>query len=568
MTLLPMRDYQRECVEAVERAWEGGMRRPGVVLPTGAGKTVVFAHAIDRWRRANAGRRALVVAHRHELIEQAAGKLRSVMPGTRVGIVKANRNETLYPVVVASIQTLIQQSRRRQLLDVGLIVVDEAHHAAAPTYVTTLQHFGALSRGLAGRDGDALALGVTATMIRGDDKALGEIWQDVVYSRSIAEMIAEGWLVRPRGIRVRVQDLDLGGVRKYRGDYSEASLGAAIEDSLAPEAVAKAMAEHAMLPDGTVRPTLLFAPLVRTAELFRDALRDAGFTSEVLSGKSAPDERERVLAAFRRREVQILCNAMLFTEGTDLPLVSCLVIARPTLNPGLYVQMVGRALRPDIGKDDALVLDVVGVAQRHRLAAPVDLFGTEAADGLEDDDEDQPTWEESDESDKDATAEQVGALSLDDFEPSWRNGPIVSEHIDLFHGSDSVWLRTSGAGVWFLAPGERYIAIVPGQAGGYDVVSMHQTRRGDSQWIAQGVESLSYAMAWAEDSVTPTERRLTTRQQSWRASGPTSEQRRLAKRLGVEIQRGMTAGELRSRCMVIAATFRIDPGIPAYLARR
>lgn len=556
-----MRDYQRECVEAVERAWEGGMRRPGVVLPTGAGKTVVFAHAIDRWRRKNAGRRALVVAHRHELIEQAASKLRSVMPGTRVGIVKANRNETLYPVVVASVQTLAQESRRRQLLDVGLVVVDEAHHGAAPTYVTVLEHFGALGK----QDGDALALGVTATMVRGDDKALGEIWQDVVYSRSIAEMIAEGWLVRPRGIRVRVQDLDLGGVRKYRGDYSEASLGAALEDSLAPEAVAKAMHEHAVLPDGTVRPTLLFAPLVRTAELFRDALRDAGFSAEVLSGKSAPEERERVLAAFQRREVQILCNAMLFTEGTDLPLVSCLVIARPTLNPGLYVQMVGRALRPDIGKDDALVLDVVGVAQRHRLAAPVDLFGTESADSLEDGDDEQEIDErESDEE----PAEQVGALSLLDFEPSWRNGPIVSEHIDLFHGSDSVWLRTSGAGVWFLAPGERYIAIVPGQAGGYDVVSMHQTRRGDSTWIAQGVESLSYAMGWAEDSVTPAERRLTTRQQSWRAGGPTTEQRRLAKRLGIEVQRGMTAGELRSRCMVVAATFRIDPGIPAYLARR
>jgi superfamily II DNA or RNA helicase len=556
-----MRDYQRECVEAVERAWEGGMRRPGVVLPTGAGKTVVFAHAIDRWRRANVGRRALVVAHRHELIEQAASKLRSVMPGTRVGVVKANRNETLYPVVVASIQTLIQQSRRRQLLDVGLIVVDEAHHAAAPTYVTVLEHFGALG---AGQDG-AKALGVTATMVRGDDKALGEIWQDVVYSRSIAEMIAEGWLVRPRGIRVRVQDLDLGGVRKYRGDYSETALGAALEDSLAPEAVAKAMAEHAMLPDGTVRPTLLFAPLVRTAELFRDALRDAGFSAEVLSGKSTPEERERVLESFKRRDVQIVCNAMLFTEGTDLPLVSCLVIARPTLNPGLYVQMVGRALRPDIGKDDALVLDVVGVAQRHRLAVPVDLFGTESADGLEDggiigDAEFESEFE-------DESKIEQSALSLDDFEPSWRNGPIVSEHIDLFHGSDSVWLRTSGAGVWFLAPGERYIAILPGQAGGYDVVTMHQTRRGDSKWIAQGVESLSYAMGWAEDSVTAAERRLTTREQSWRATTPTTEQRRLAKRLGIEIQRGMTAGELRSRCMVVAATFRIDPGIPAYLAR-
>jgi hypothetical protein len=228
--------------------------------------------------------------------------------------------------------------------------------------------------------------------------------------------------------------------------------------------------------------------------------------------------------------------------------------------------MVGRALRPDIGKDDALVLDVVGVAQRHRLAAPVDLFGTESAEPLEADEQD--IEEEREQLEAEERDEQGGALSFDDFEPSWRNGPIVSEHIDLFHGSDSVWLRTSGAGVWFLAPGERYIAIVPGQAGGYDVVTMHQTRRGDSKWIAQGVESLSYAMGWAEDSVTPAERSKTTREQSWRLEKPSWQDRSLAKRLGIEVQRGMTAGELRSRCMVVAATFRIDPGIPAYLARR
>jgi superfamily II DNA or RNA helicase len=551
MTLLKMRDYQVECVEAVERAWEGGMRRPGVVLPTGAGKTVVFSHVIDRWRLRNHGRRALVVAHRTELIEQAAAKLRSVMPDTRIGIVKANRNDTLYPVVVASVQTLAQERRRRQLLDVGLVVIDEAHHGAARTYVDVLTHYGALGQ----QDGqDAVALGVTATMVRGDDKALGEIWQDVVYSRSIAEMISGGWLVRPRGLFVRVDDLDLGGVRKSRGDYSEAALGAALEDSLAPEAVAKAMVEH-----GGDRPTLLFAPLVRTAELFRDALRDAGFTAEMLSGETPADERARVLEAFRRREVQILCNAMLFTEGTDLPLVSCIVIARPTLNPGLYVQMVGRGLRPDIGKDDALVLDVVGASRKHRLAAPVDLFGTESAEGSEDDQDLDDLLEAEEQEIK-----EQSSIALEDLEPSWRNGPIVAEHVDLFHGSDSVWLRTA-AGVWFLAPGGRYVAIVPGRRGGYDVISMHQTRQGDSRWVVQAVESLSYAMAWAEDDVTPAERSQVTREQSWRLAAPSWTDRQRAKRMGVVLERGMTAGELRSRCMVVAATQRIDSRLPDYL---
>lgn len=556
-----MRDYQRETVEAVERAWAGGMRRPASVLPTGAGKTVVFAHIGKRWRERHAHdgpHRVLYLAHRTELIEQAAAKLHDVMPGQRVGVVKASRNETMAPHVVASVQTLRTQTRRAQLFDVGLVVVDEAHHACADSYVAVLRHFGALGdEGYRDyRRAPAVALGVTATMIRGDDRALGEVWQDVVYSRSISDMIAGGWLVRPRGKRVRVADLDLRGVRKLAGDYSGKQLGAAIEQSLAPEAVAKAMAEHA-----GDRPTILFAPLVSTAVLFRDALRDAGFTAEVVSNETAPDERRRVLEAFRRREVQVLCNAMLFTEGTDLPLASCVVIARPTLNPGLYVQMVGRVLRPDIGKDDALVLDVVGASTRHRLTAPLELFGTEGIDGLEDEDPAEQDGDETAAVDEELTLDAIGG-ALD--EPDWVNGPTVAEDVDLFHGSDSVWLQTA-AGVRFLAPGDRYVAIVPGQRGGYDVISMHQTRRGESRWIAQGVQSLSYALAWAEDDITPAERSRTTRDRSWRATRPDSSLRRWAKQAGVQILPGMTTGEVKNRCAVVAATWRIDSYLPTYL---
>jgi superfamily II DNA or RNA helicase len=558
--LLPMRDYQREAVGASEQAWEGGMRRPALVLPTGAGKTVVFAHAGQRFRK-RTGKRILYLAHRTELIEQAAARLHDVMPGERIGIVKAARNETLAPHVVASVQTLRQVSRRAQLLDVGLVVVDEAHHAAADSYVAVLAHFGALSvNGSVGyRGNNAVALGVTATMVRGDDRALGEVWQDVVYSRSIADMIRDGWLVRPRGKRVRVADLDLRGVRKLAGDYSGKQLGAALEDSLAPEAVAKAVAEHA--PD---RPAILFAPLVSTAELFCEALREAGFTAEVVSGETPPDVRRSLLEDFRARRVQILCNAMLFTEGTDLPLTSCIIIARPTLNPGLYVQMVGRALRPDIGKDDCLVLDVVGATQKHRLTAPVELFGTESLFAMLDEDElaDQEDGEQ-DAIELEEAIDGAGGGRGSDV-PDWRDGPLVTEDVDLFHGSDSVWLQTA-AGVWFLAPGERYIAVVPGRFGGYDVVSMHQTRQGDSRWIAEAVQSLAYAMAWAEDDVTPAERSRVTRAQSWRATRPDAKLRRKAAQAGIEITKDMTVGEINNRAAVIAGTWRIDSYLPAYL---
>jgi superfamily II DNA or RNA helicase len=564
--LLPMRDYQRAAVEAAEAAWERGITRPATVLPTGAGKTVVFAHQGQRFRQRNPGKRVLYVAHRTELIEQAAAKLRDVMPGERIGIVKATRNETLAPHVVCSVQTLAQPTRRMQLMNVGLVVIDEAHHAAAASYVTLLEHFGAFGTkpyGEYGRPGaGAVALGVTATMIRGDDLALGDIWQDIVYTRSIADMIRDRWLVRPVGKRVRVADLDLSGVRKLAGDYSGAQLGAALEGSLAPEAVAKAMVEHA--PD---RPTILFAPLVSTAGLFRDALREAGFTAELVYDKTPREERRRVLNDFRAGKVQVLCNAMLFTEGTDLPNCSCIVIARPTLNPGLFIQMVGRGLRPSptTGKTDCLVLDVVGASARHRLVLSPELFGTESVIGtMFDEDEAAEAAEQGDTLELDEAL--PGELGAGAPEPEFVNGMMISEEVDLFHGSDQVWLTTA-AGVWFLAPGDRYIAVVPGRHGGYDVVTMHQTRLGDSAYIAEGIQSLDYAMGHAADAVTAVEKRRTAREQSWRAQRPDRALRTMAKRMGIAIDPDAMAGEVRNACMVAAATWRIDSRLPAYLQR-
>lgn len=554
MSILPLRDYQAACVDAVEGAWGRGMRRPAAVLPTGAGKTVVFAHLIRRggWRRERFAR-ALVLAHRTELIEQAARTLKSISPDLRVGIVKASRNETLADVIVGSVQTLATERRRRQLLDVGLVVVDEAHHATAATYRRVLEDLGCFAG--SGEGGAAVALGVTATMSRGDGGALGAIWQDVVYRESIADMIAAGWLVRPRGIRVKVDDLDLSQVKRVRGDYSESQLGEAIEASMAPEAIAKALREHA-----GDRPTLLFAPLVRTAEIIRDALRDAGFTAEVVSALTSPDERRRIVEDFRARRVQVLCNAMVFTEGTDLPLASCVVVARPTTHAGLYVQMVGRVLRPDQGKDDALVLDVVGASQKHALAAHVELFGEEPKPDRERDD-----LEEDDLDEGELTLAEGLGLRLD--EESWANGPLKSVEVDLFHGSASAWLRTR-AGVWFIPAGERYIAIIPGdpgQMGGYDVVEMHRYSIGRSAWVQRGVSELAYAMAWAEAAVTPSERSTALRERSWRARRPSVKQRDLAARYGVMISPDMHSGEVSSRISVELASRRIDHRLPAYV---
>lgn len=565
------------------------MQRLGATLPTGGGKTVVFTHLIkrahEREESAAAAGQSLVLAHRTELVDQAVAKVRAVAPGLRCGIVKANANGTMAPVVVASVQTLANETRRRQLLRVRRIIVDEAHHGAAKSYMDILTHFGAFDP-----ESGVKVLGVTATMSRGDKRALGSVWQEVIAGPSIADMIGEGWLVRPRGLRIRVQGLDLSRVKRTRGDYQADSLGQALEDADAPGAIVKAMREHA-----GDRPTIVFAPLVHTAEMIRDAARADGFTAELVHGGTPADERKRIVESFRRRETQILCNAMVFTEGTDLPLASCCVIARPTTHPGLYVQMVGRVLRPDIGKTDALVLDVVGASTKHGLHAHVELFGEGESDEIERDPCGCGPWSdgmacscgrrrcveecacgggrgcgcprpEGDDELDDGELTMESALGVDPaMEESWRNGALVAEQVDLFHASKAAWLRTH-AGVFFLPAGERYLAVLPCWEGGYNVASIGKYAGSGWRWLLpEPVESFSYATAWAEADVTPTEASIARKGRSWRGAKPTEKTAALARRWGVVVSPDMTGGEVSSRITVKMASHRIDAGLPAWM---
>lgn len=551
-----LRGYQHDAVAAAHAAHER-IDRPAEVLATGAGKSIILAEVARSSRHGAAGgKRTLVVAHREELVEQNAQKVRDVAPDLRVGVVMAERNETQGHVVSGSIQTFARDMRRKQLRDVGLVIIDEAHHAAADSYVSLLRYFGCF-------DGRAKALGFTATMSRGDERALGDVWQDVVYVKDTSELVAEGYLVRPAGIRVRVDDLDLSKVRKQAGDFSDRGLGAAIEDSLAPKKIAEALREHA-----ADRQTILFAPLVHTAEVIRDELREAGFTAEVVSAKTPKDERRRLLQAYRDGAVQVLCNAMIFTEGTDLPMTSCIVVARPTMSASLFIQMIGRGLRLWPGKTDCVVLDVVGATGRHRLAAPVELWGDE---GITLEDATELLGPDGDAEQLDDLEEQAEidhALGLD--EPAYRDGELVTEIVDLFEGSDAGWLRTH-AGVWFVAAPERYVAVLPHQSGGYAVVSLHRTRRGDSRWVMDYVSDLSYAMAHATGDVTDDERRAMQQvgkahfdpMGGWRSASPRAE----ARRVGIPVPADASAGEIRKILTVAYASARIDTALPAWVRR-
>lgn len=538
------RDYQREAHKAIRTAWEGGMQRVAGVLPTGSGKTLVIGEVTAEEMAEGYSSRVLVLAHRDELIRQAVADIRDVAPHLRVGVVKGQAEDQVgAPVVVASVQTLAHLRRRARIRNVGLVIVDECHHATAPTYRTVLGHYGCFDAG------GARALGMTATMSRGDGVGLGQVWEEVVYERDIRYMITRGFLVPPRGISVRVDDLDLSKVRRTAGDYSDGQLGTALAASMAPERIVDAYREHAL-----GRPTLLFVPTVEFAELMTEKLTAAGVTARVVSGAQPTEARRRALADFKAGRVSVLVNCMVLTEGTNLPLASCVIIARPTTHVGLYVQMVGRVLRTHPGKTDAIVLDVVGASQRHPLAGLTDLLGER--------DEIERTLDPSKVDPEDINEIMEGGGYRD---RAWLDGFLISEEIDLFHGQRARWQRTQG-GHWFATYGkDRFVTVIPALSGSdaWDVLSVDRRRAGESDWIIREVGDIGYAMAHGESVILTLPHSLAKRDATWRRRPASDAQREHVRRAGLILPAGALSGEASDVLSVLYASERIDGRVPA-----
>jgi len=362
-----LRDYQSEALTAIEAAWGEGVNRPAVVLPTGAGKTVLFsgliAASLDRLTKE--GRRVLVIAHREELLEQAADKIKAMVPNCWVTVYKGSRGArdvAFAQVVVASVQTLARPKRREAVDNVGMVIVDECHRYASRTYREVLDHYGCMA------EGGTPTVGFTATMTRMDG-GLPDVWQAVAYQKRIHWMIKNGYLIAPTAKTIEVDGLNLSTTRVTGGDLNAKDLAEALEDAHAFTAIAETWCAEA-----SDRQTIVFMPDVRTCELMAEAFqRVCGATAEVISGNTPSTERRAAYARFNASETRILVSCMVLTEGFDAPLTSCVIIGRPTLNPGLYIQMVGRGLRLHPGKTDCMVLDLAGASRKHNLAGVNDL---------------------------------------------------------------------------------------------------------------------------------------------------------------------------------------------------
>lgn len=351
---MELRPYQEEARAAIHGEWDQGRRKTLLVLPTGTGKTVVFsAVAEDQVRR---GERVLVLAHRGELLDQAADKIGKVT-GLGCSVEKAEQTSLgdWYRITVGSVQTLMREKRleRFEPEHFGTIIVDEAHHILSDSYQRVLDHFPA-----------AHVLGVTATPDRGDRRNLGLFFDSLAYEYRITQAIKEGYLCKIKAQTIPLK-LDMTGVGTQAGDYKAADVGHALDPYL--DRIADEMATYC-----AGRKTVVFLPLIDTSRRFCAMLKERGFRAAEVNGNS--EDRAEILADFAAGEYNVLCNSMLLTEGWDCPDVDCIVVLRPTKVRSLYCQMIGRGTRLAPGKDHLLVLDFLWHTTRHELCRPACLI--------------------------------------------------------------------------------------------------------------------------------------------------------------------------------------------------
>lgn len=514
MRIIP-RDYQVESIDAVARAVQRGVREVLVVLPTGAGKTIVMGVLCRR-----RGGRGIILAHRDELISQAAAKIRMVIPDRRVGIVAAERNETDADIIVASVQTLANESRRAQLPAADFLLIDEAHHATAKSYRQVIETVQA-------KNDRAFVVGVTATPDRSDGLAVvGEKapFKEVVYERSIADFLPH---VRPDGLcdlvtlQIALADYQLDGVAKAGKDFSEKALADTMSAIAAVPRIVGAWRTHA-----ADRKTVAFFPSVALAYEAARAWNEAGFPAAAIDGTLDRETRRRILRDFADDNIRILTNCNVATEGFDEPSVECVLVARPTLSRALYAQMVGRGLRLFPGKKNCLVLDVVGISSKHSLVGVADLF------------------------DLDAGALADGTSVVEALTKPTKYGPTKtvkkdarirvatsSRPVDAF--GQFTWVKTSG-GNWVLSVGKTFFNL---ERDGEDLWKVSKNGFVIARELTQ-----SYALGLAESEarqLAKDEGALTLIQPKakWRKDPASSKQLDTLLRMGVRIPEGITKGQ-------------------------
>lgn len=518
-TTITLRPYQQTCVERVLAAYQqqpnGG--KALVVLPTGAGKTIIFVSITQQL-----GLDTLIIAHRKELLSQAADKFRMVSPMATIGQVGAGRHEYGYPITVASVQTISRPEHLSRLkrFNYGLVVIDESHHSTSSGYQAVLD---ALP--------DAFVLGVTATPDRLDKQSIESIFGEPVFTASILDLVEQGYLCDLRAIAVHTTT-DLTGVHTQAGDFNPTELEEAIDTEERNKRVVAAYLEHC-----AGRQALCFTVTVEHAEHLAQAFNEQGVRAAFVSGEpyTHPDERRRILSDYERGELSVVCNCEVLTEGYDAPATSCIVLARPTQSRPLYVQMVGRGTRLFPDKRDCIVLDITDNVLKHRLEPQT------LSKALELDLEDGESVTERkkrkirEEQEREARKTRVTRRTQD-------------LPIDLFTRMN--WTLHGDTGIYELVVGSRQhrIKLIPSNAvfGCYSVLAELAPDYTPQEWLR--CAPLSQAQQHAEMKArllqsSEQKRVLVDANAPWRAQPASSKQLYLLDKLKIAYSPGITSGE-------------------------
>ena len=514
--MLKLRPYQQQIIDAVKADWQK-YTDVLVTAATGSGKTLIFLQLLIDLLTDN-DKRALILAHRQELIFQPLERIQQYWPDwfLRSGIVMADNDDCSKRITVATVQTLQSEKRLRQLLAFGPIdylITDETHHATADSYVKVYETLKDVKPNMR-------HLGVTATPIRADGAGLVQVFQKESAHFGIRELVKMGYLAPPRWLAIQT-GISLKGVTSHSGDYSAKRLADVYDTKNCFDLVVES---HRKYADG--RQCLAFTASVAGAYCLAEKFNEAGITAVAADATTDKRERHEILRDFRNGKVQVLCNMGLFTEGLDVPQVSCIHQVRPTKSDALYTQMIGRALRIVPGKEDALILDYAPVESRN-VVMMGDVLGVDARKDV--------YVKESEE-----VGEVVGGMTFDGS-VKWLSGDpmeIISRQMDYLSLSPFSWHKASD-GWMSIGLGkasddiERSLLMSPpGESMTLYLVAKRPGEGNRAYLVQEGdIESLS---DWAEGYIEERGQAiLAQKAKRWRREAATDAQIRFARRLGI-----------------------------------
>ena len=526
---ITLRPYQQEALDSIVDNSSRGINKQLVVLPTGAGKTVIFSHLPKIKTDALP---MLVLAHRSELLDQARSKILASNPELTVEIEQAERKAGYADVVVASVATLgrnntprIEQYPKDYFKS---IVIDEAHHAAAPTYRRIIDFFNV----------DFL-LGVTATPQRSDSTRLIDVFDEIVYYKSIQDLIEDGWLCPLVGYRIK-SDTDLTKVEIQNGDYVQNQLEEAVDN---PERNARIVAAYRSL--AMDQKAIVFASGVKHAQNLALSFRQASVDCELIIGTTSYEDRQDILARFATGQLKVIVNVGVLTEGFDEPSIQAIILAKPTRSTLLYTQIVGRGTRLHESKDNCKIIDIadttvgkkpIGLPTLLGLPPDFDLQGqslTEVAKKFE-------------ELESFCPGEAVRVLNPDDIELAYTRinlfmppppNPVIQQYSKLvwaeigqdeyylgLNNEESLRIKCDTLGRWIVSMKNNHTKEIKTLG---SVPDMREAFARSDRWVQNNRSS---SMSLLDSAAT------------WRADGPTDSQKKLLKRIGIPITSDMTKG--------------------------